>query len=168
MRCQRCGTVLASTARFCGNCGAPVSTNPSSVNTGGGAFVGGNVSTSQFVGRDQVVEGDYVHGSQSGLAGEDLAVLAASFQQVHAQIAATSARDKDADSEILTGVANRLEEEASKGEDADPDAIKRGLGTLAKLAPDVLEVAVNALTNPGAAVASAVRVAARAFADNTA
>ncbi len=64
---------------------------------------------------------------------------------------------------MLKETAQKVEQEAAKGEKADPDIVKRGLNTLAKLAPDVLQVAVNALTNPGAAVASGVRLAARAF-----
>jgi hypothetical protein len=38
--------------------------------------------------------------------------------------------------------------------------VKRALTTLARLAPDVLEVALNAITNPAAAVISAVRIVA--------
>ena len=61
----------------------------------------------------------------------------------------------------------QIEDEAAKGAAADESKVRKWLHTLAGLAPDVLEVVVNALTNPGAAVASGVKLVADAFGRKT-
>jgi hypothetical protein len=124
------------------------------VNTGGGAFVGGNVQAARdFIGRDQTI-------TQSGVQGQDLASL---FQVVYGRIDSYAAANPDTDADVLQASAKKIEQEAAKGEQADPGVVKRSLTTLSKLAPDIAEVVVNALTNPGAAVASGIRLVAKAF-----
>ena len=124
------------------------------VNTAGGAYFGGSVAA----GRDVIGGNKVVYGNE-GASGADLAQL---FQAVYERIGkATAPREADADE--LTETVQRIEREASKADAADPQRVERWLSTLADVAPDVLETAVNALTNPGAAVASAVRIVAERF-----
>jgi hypothetical protein len=161
MHCGYCNNELAEAAKFCPNCGAPVPSQAGGISTGGGAYVGGSATAGgDFIGRDQTVYGDQTRTIRSGLQGQDLAILRDLFRDVYGQIDAHAATDPDADPDLLKSTARQVEQEAAKGEDADPSRVKKALTTLAKLAPDVLEVAVNALTNPGAAVASAVRIVA--------
>jgi hypothetical protein len=146
------------------------------VNTGGGAFVGRD-----SVSRDKHVHGDEVHGDKfggdkitvgnisggtgiaigrgrqvtvtQGLGGDELARLfAAVYQQVEAR-----REDPNVDKEELTGTVQKVQEEAAKGEAANPTKVERWLGNLAEMAPDILEVTVACLTNPAAGVAAVIR-----------
>jgi len=121
------------------------------VDTGGGAYVGGGVQVTDgdFVGRDQIVYGDKVH----GLAGEELARL---FTAVYRQIE-TRPEDPDVDKEELTETVQKVEKEAAKGEAANPSKVERWLKTLALMAPDILEVTAACLLNPVAGVATVIR-----------
>ena len=99
---------------------------------------------------------------RTGSDGDDLATLAGLFQAVYRQVQTHAQADPDADADLLQGTVKQIEDEAAKGATASPDKIRKWLHTLGRLAPDVLEVVVNALTNPGAAVASGIRLVARA------
>ncbi len=195
MNCSNCNAELPSGFAYCPHCGAPQAgrADPGAVgqpgggadpgggsyvqgggvNTGGGAYITGGMQAQggTFVGRDQHVAGGFTQLSQQGLQGADLARLTDLFQAVYQQVQAHSAADPDADSDLLQGTVRNIEDEAGKGVAADEGKVRKWLHTLAGLAPDVLEVVVNALTNPGAAVASGVKLAAHAFgrhADNPA
>jgi hypothetical protein len=160
MQCTSCGARLPRAAKFCPECGATVATTSGAVDTGGGAFVGGHVSAGgDFVGRDLTVRGNYTRSTQAGLSGGEIAQL---FGAVYHRISEpTTARMAD-DQEVHDTVA-RVEQEVAKGEQADAERIERWLGTLKDIAPDVLEVAVNVLISPAAAVTSAVRAVAKRF-----
>lgn len=72
----------------------------------------------------------------------------------------------DDDKEEVEAALARVEKEAEKekaGEEPDEDRIDRYLAVVEDIAPDAIEVLVNAITNPGAAVGSGVRVAIKAF-----
>jgi hypothetical protein len=108
-----------------------VQTSPSRVDTGGGAYYGGSVQAGgDIIGRDQVIHGSSLRNSRQGLQGEEIAALAASFQAVYGQIDRRAARDPDADPDLVVDTAKKIEQEASKGEDADPERVRRWLGTL--------------------------------------
>ncbi len=129
------------------------------VNTGGGAYFEGQVTSGRdVIGRDKVVYGDEV-GAHKGLGAADLAQL---FHGVYQQIDAPSG-PRHADVEEVTQTVQRVEREAGRGDDANAERIERWLKTLSEVAPDVLELAVNALTNPAALVTSGVRIVARQF-----
>jgi zinc-ribbon domain len=161
MRCGNCNNELANTAKFCPDCGASVQSQAAGINTGGGAYIAGSATAGgDIIGRDQEIHGDYKRTTQSGLQGQDLARFTELFSDVYKQVDMRAAEDPDVDPDLLKSTARQVEQEAAKGENADPSKVKRALTALAKLAPDVLEVAVNAITNPGAAVASAVRIVA--------
>jgi hypothetical protein len=124
------------------------------VNTGGGAYFGGSVSAGRdVIGGDKLVLGD------EGASGAELAQL---FAPVYAHIGQTAAA-RGTDAASVTDTVRNIQGEAGKAEAADPKRIEGWLTTLADLAPDVLETVVTALTNPGAAVANAVRIAAEQF-----
>jgi hypothetical protein len=165
MNCIRCNAETLSDFDYCPRCGAR---QGEGVNTGGGAVVHGGVQVKDgtFVGRDQHVEGNYTQVRQDGLHGDDLATLAGLFQAAYRQVQAHVQADPDADADLLQDKVKAIEDEAAKGATASPDKIRKWLHTLGRLAPDVLEVVVNALTNPGAAVASGVRLVAHACSGN--
>jgi hypothetical protein len=121
------------------------------IDTGGGAYVEGGVTVSggDFVGRDQVVYGDKVH----GVAGDELAKL---FAGVYQQIEERP-KDPDVGKEELVETVQKIEVEAAKGEGANPSKVERWLKFLGSMAPDILEVAAAALANPMAGVATAIR-----------
>jgi hypothetical protein len=127
------------------------------INTGGGAYFESTVSSGRdLIGRDKIVHGDEV-GVSKGLAAAELAqVFQAVYQQIEAPLGPRSA-----DTDELAETVRRLEREAGKGDEASTQQVERWLGMLSSVAPDVFEVAVNALTNPAALVSSAVRLVAR-------
>lgn len=117
------------------------------VKTGGG----------DFIGRDSVVHGDSYR--TQGVPASELGRL---FETVYARIDA-HASDPDVDVDMLRDTAGKIEQEVARGEQADTSKIRRWLATLAKLAPDVLEVVVDALISPVAVVASGVRLVADVY-----
>jgi hypothetical protein len=153
------------------------------IDTGGGAYIGGSVDTGggDFVGRDKVIRGDEVHGDKVGgdkitvgdisgssgvaigrgaqatvtqeLGGEDIAKL---FAEIYKQIEARP-EDPDVDKEELTETVQKVQEEANKGEEANPKKVERWLKFLGSMAPDILDVTVACLTNPAAGVATVIR-----------
>ncbi len=150
------------------------------VNTGGGDFVGrdkrvyGDVVHGDKVGGDKV-QGDKVGGDKfdvnitgstgvaigrnaqayvsQGVSGDQLAAL---FAAVYRKIDARP-EDPRVDKDELRETAQRVEKEAAKGDQANQDKLGRWLQTLENIAPDVVEVVVNALLNPGAGAASVVK-----------
>jgi hypothetical protein len=162
------------------------------VNTGGGDFVGrdridnrggfhqpgwqvGTVNQSSgdvhhtSVGGDQINTGDI---SGSGIAigrdaqahvtqGMSAADLASLFAQIYTQIEKRPA-DPDVDRDEIVDTVQKIEAEAGKGEQANPTRVERWLRILKEIAPDVLDVTAQALTNPIGGVADGIRkVAAR-------
>lgn len=135
----------------------------SNVNTGGGAYVGGSVTVSggNFVGRDKrtvAITGDgNVVGdgssAQVGVSGEELAKLFAGVQQ---KIEARP-EDPDVDKQEIVETVEKIEQEAAKGEDANPKKVERWLKTLASMADDIFEVTAACLLNPIAGVATVIR-----------
>ena len=51
----------------------------------------------------------------------------------------------------------KIEQEAARGEEANPNKIARWFKTLGTMAPDILEVAAACLANPVTGVATVVR-----------
>ncbi len=119
-----------------------------SVNTGGGAYVGGNVSVdhdSTFVGRDD--------NSTTGLSGDEVTQLFASiYQQIDAR-PNTAPQDK----EDLKAEVTDLQTEVAKGDEANETFLERRLRNIKRMAPDILEVVVSSFANPALGLATAVR-----------
>ena len=141
------------------------------VDTGGGAYVGGNVDTGggDFVGRDKTgdvsvgdisVGGDVKGGniiighnnvvtSLSGLRGEYLQQV---FEAIEAR-EGTSRYEK----EDLKAKVESLRAEDEKGAGVDEGLIAYQLETIKKMAPDILEVALATIANPLAGFGLAAR-----------
>lgn len=117
--------------------------------TKGGAYVGGSVSIGgDFVGRDQVVYGDKVH----GVGGDELAkLLVGVYQKIDER-----PEDPDVDKEELVETVQKIEREAAKGEEANPSKVERWLRFLGGMAPDILKVTAAALASPLAGVGTAI------------
>ncbi len=141
------------------------------VNTGGGAYIGGNVDvqSGNFTGRDSVtitgdgnVVGDHSRATvirQEGLGSGDLAAL---FQGVYRAIEARPP-DADVEKEEAVEVVEKIEAEAAKGEGANPRKVERWLRTLAMMGDDILDVTTACLLNPVAGVATVIKkIAAKA------
>jgi hypothetical protein len=121
---------------------------PARIDTGGGAYVGGQVSTGggDFVGRDQIT-----YAQEPG--GDEIARL---FAEIYQKIEARP-KDEDVDKKELTDTVQKIEEEATKGEEANPKKVERWLKTLGMMADDILEVTVACLTSPGAGIAAVIK-----------
>jgi hypothetical protein len=119
-----------------------------SVNTDGGAYVGGNVSVDhggKFVGRDD--------NSTTGLSGAEVAKL---FETIYQKIDArpdTPPQDK----EDLKAEVTDLQAEVAKGDEANETFLERRLRNIKRMAPDILEVMVSLFANPALGLATAVR-----------
>jgi hypothetical protein len=137
------------------------------IKTGGGAFIGGSVSTGggDFVGRDQVVQGDQVKGDKisigdvasgaavaagrgasaevhQGLGGDQIAAL---FKGLHQEI---SKMPEGPDKTVARTALEGLEVEGHKGEGAAESNVEKWLKFLAQMAPDIFNVAVSTFINP--------------------
>jgi len=157
------------------------------VNTGGGDFVGrdkvdnrggfnqpnwqvGTVNQGSgavhhtSVGGDQLNTGDISgtgiaigRGAQAHVTqGANAADLASLFAHIYTQIQNRPA-DPDVDRDEIVDTVQKIEAEAGKGEQANPTRVERWLRTLKEIAPDVLEVTAQALTNPVGGVAEGIR-----------
>jgi hypothetical protein len=160
VNCPRCNTPIPAGANFCPQCGtaAPPPAAGGGISTGGGGYVGGNLNVGgSYAGHDLTVEGNYEQ--TQGISAAELASL---FAVVYRQIDVHTS-DSDADAEVLREATGQVQQEVAKGDRADPGNVKRWVATIKKLAPDVAEVLVNALINPGAAVGSVVRHALAGF-----
>lgn len=131
--------------------GRDKTTTTQNLNTGGGAYVGGSVTVSgsgKFVGRDDQ--------SQTGLSAEDVAKL---FASIYQQIDATSnlpPRDK----EDLKADVKDVEAEAAKeaqGQQPDESFLERRLRSIARMAPDILDVIASTVANPALGAATVIR-----------
>jgi hypothetical protein len=88
-----------------------------------------------------------------GVGGDQLAQLFASvYQRIESR-----PDDPDVDKEELTDTIQKVEAEAGKGEHANANKVERWLNGLADVAPDVLDVAIAALTSPIAGASVAVQ-----------
>jgi hypothetical protein len=120
------------------------------INTGGGAYIEGKVDTGggDFVGRDQ-------HKS-TGLNAEQVARL---FERINIEIDAKEMSETD--KQDLKADINELKVEAEKGDQADDSFLMRRLRNIRRMAPDILEVVLAALTNPAAGFTLSVQKIAR-------
>lgn len=136
-----------------------------SVSTSGGAYVGGSVRVNggDFVGRDQTkVSGDAAiahdqgHATVTktqGMRGQDLAAL---FEDVYQKIESRPP-DPDVDKEELAETVKKIQQEAAKGEEANPRRVERWLKTLGLMADDIVDVTAACLLSPAAGVAAVIR-----------
>jgi hypothetical protein len=138
------------------------------VNTGGGAYIGGNVSLSggSFVGRDQRnvtitgngnVMGDHSHATvtyTSGMGGDQAAAL-------FAQALALARQQPVAVRDELEAAVETAQEETAQGEEADKRLLSKMLDVLLEKGPDILEVVIDAILNPAAAAGKGAKLLAK-------
>jgi len=116
--------------------------------TGGDRFEVGNISGSNVaIGRKAQVK------VTQGLSGDELGSL---FERVYQRIQ-SRLEDPNVDKDEINNTVQNIEKEVSKGEEANPNRLERWLKILAYMAPDILDVIVAALLNPGAAVGEVIR-----------
>ncbi len=136
------------------------------INTAGGDFVLGDKI------EGDLVEGDKIAGDKITVIGDqaqvdvshglDAAALAELFKEVNRRIDRLPAQ-AEIDQDELKDTAQRVEQEVAKGDQANSDRLKRWLEVLEKYAPEVVEIVVNTLLNPGAGAASAVKSVLKQF-----
>ncbi len=131
-------------------------------NVGGGIFTAGDVQ-GDVAGRDKVVENiggdkvgrDKITGASPGAQPSPQEVLAAALaewrQAVEATLEAQADLDED-DKESLQRTAAKVEAEAAKGEEVNPDKVSKWFNAMSAMAPDILEVTATTLQNPFAGV----------------
>lgn len=149
------------------------------IDTGGGAYFADEINTGggDFVLGDKIggdlVQGDQIGGDKITVIGDrarvevshglDAASLADLFMEVNRRIERLP-EQPEIEQEELKDTARRVEKEIAKGDEANPDRLKRWLEVLEKYAPEVVEIVVNTLLNPGAGAASAIKSVLRQFA----
>lgn len=116
-----------------------------SVNTEGGAYIGGNVNTSggDFVGRDKIT---HIGGSTN-------------IQNVFAPVytAIQQAALPPQDKVDLAAEVKEIETAIVEGKVIEEAWLERKLRNLKRMAPDIAEVALSALGGPGAAAGAIVK-----------
>jgi len=128
------------------------------VNTGGGAYVGGNVAVTNgdFVGRDKRtttitgdgnVVGDHSSSRVIKQQGADAAAIARAFADFYTAVQQQPdlpPRDKaDVQAEL-----EEVETELQKGEEANAGFIRRRLRHVQRMAPDIYDVVLATFANP--------------------
>lgn len=135
-------------------------TDGRTIKTEGGAYIEGKVDVSgggDFVGRDK---------NLTYHDGTDVADLAQLFEAIYHQIEARP-QDSNVDKEEIASEVKKIEDEAAKGEQANPNKIERWLGNLAHMAPDIWDVTVATLSNPAAGIALVIKKIAKKAKEST-
>lgn len=116
------------------------------INTGGGAYIEGkvNISSGDFVGHDQYY---------TGLSPDQVKQL---FEPIYSQIESRP-NTKPEDKADLKIDVEELQDEVTKGDEADETFLARRLRNIARMAPDIFEVVVSTLANPAAGFATVVK-----------
>jgi len=115
-------------------------TDENKVNTGGGAYVGGNVNTGggDFVGRDKISYGN----EYRGVGAQEIAAAFAKLQQALETV-------PDSPKKMMaTQALKGLEEEAQKGDEASEENTQQWFDSLIAMLPDIGEVALDTFINP--------------------
>jgi hypothetical protein len=143
---------------------------PQRVDTGGGAYVGGDVKVGRgdFVGRDKTevritgdgnVIGDHSSATVIKRTGAQVDEVAALFRQA---LELARAPDRPAEErDDLEAAVEMAQEEIEKGEGADTSLLNKALDVLLERGPDILEIVLEAILNPAAAAGKVARMLAR-------
>jgi hypothetical protein len=150
---------------------AGLSVISTAINTGGGAFMGGNLDNrgGSFVGRDKIVYGDEVHGdkvlgdktSVGDITGSTVGVIgrveqstvtvgiaAADLERLFAPIMAAVQQADPAQRQAAEQAAQELKAEAGKGKKADDTRLARLIDGLVGLVPAAVTAVVSAFASP--------------------
>lgn len=117
------------------------------INTGGGAYIGGDVNTGggKFVGRD-----DY---STTGFSSDQITRL---FESIYQQIDSRQDSSAALKAELKEAV-EVIESQVKQGDKADEKALGFGLKSLKRMAPDIWDVVVDTFANPARGIATVIR-----------
>jgi len=109
------------------------------IDTGGGAYIGGNVSLGggTFIARDQI---NYASPSNE---------LQTQFEEVIKQIRELTKIDS-LDREDMEVAVREVEKEVAKGAGLDENFLVRRLRNIGRIAPDILEVVLATIASPAA------------------
>jgi hypothetical protein len=140
------------------------------VDTGGGAYVGGDVKVKSggFVGRDKTevritgdgnVIGDHSSATVIKRTGVEVDEVAALFQQA-LELARAPGRPQE-EREDLEAAVEMAQHETEKGEGADASLLNKALDVLLERGPDILEIVLEAILNPAAAAGKGARMLAK-------
>ena len=124
------------------------STAKPNIHTGGGAYIGGNVSVdggSKFVGRDD--------NSTVGLSADQAAQL---FESIYKQIDQSAHLKPDEKNDVKADVQD-VQKEVAKGEEADEGFLERRLRNIKRMAPDILDVITTTFADPALGVAKVIQ-----------
>lgn len=107
--------------------------------------VGDQVSVGDIEGSAGIAIGrKAVASSRQGVTADEMAEL---FEGIYRAIEGRSP-DADVDKDEIKETVKKIENEAERGEEANPNKIERWLKTLETMAPDIFEVAVATWANP--------------------
>lgn len=116
----------------------------------------GNISISgDVVGRDKITTTT----TTTGVDAAALIELIKAFKDIERQIDARP-ENPDVDKAELKETVNKIQEEAKKGEQANPTKVERWLKFLAGMADDIFQVTAATLTNPALGIGTAVKLIA--------
>jgi hypothetical protein len=128
------------------------------VNTGGGAYVGGNVDVQDgdFVGRDKQTttitgDGNVVGDHSSSTVVKQQSADAAAIARAFADFYTAVQQQPDLPQQDKADVQAELEEvetELQKGEEANEGFIRRRLRNVQRMAPDIYDVVIATFANP--------------------
>jgi internalin A len=111
------------------------------------------------------VAGD-VRGSNVIVGNENTATIVnKSFNRIYRKIERSSRTE--AEKKKLTTQVKEIEQEVAKGDQASESFLSRRLRNLKKMAPDIADVALSALTGPGMAISMIVKKVAKKIKDET-
>ena len=134
------------------------STIDARIDTGGGAYIGGNVSLGggSFIARDQI---NYAGAAPSS-------EMTAAFEKLTAAVQALSNPAEQLSAQM---VVKELEKEAAKGDAASEETVKNWFDMLLRMSPDIWDVAVTTFANPIAGLSLAFKkIAEKAKSDRAA
>lgn len=134
------------------------STIDARIDTGGGAYIGGNVSLGggSFIARDQI---NYAGAAPSS-------EMTAAFEKLTAAVQALS---NPAQQTVAQMAVQNLQTEAAKGDAASEETVKNWFEMLIGMSPDIWDVAVTTFTNPIAGLSLAFKkIAEKAKAERAA
>jgi hypothetical protein len=130
------------------------------INTGGGAYVGGNVEvqSGDFVGRDKhttttTITGDgNVVGNDSSATiikpqGADATAIVQAFADLYTTVARQPGLSPAAKADVKAELQD-VETEIRKGQGADEGFIRRRLRSIRSMAPDIYDVIITTFANP--------------------
>ena len=126
---------------------------------GGVNITGGQGSISisgDIVGRDKITT---TTTTTTGVDAAALVELIKAFKEIDRKIDARP-ENPDVDKAELKDTVSKIQEEAKKGDQANPTKVERWLKFLAGMADDIFQVTAATLTNPALGIGTAVKLIA--------